>query len=134
MTRGGRFHSLTKNAWMACGVHLQSRRQQTARTSPVRSFFGVSKISESPNGRYRLLVHGTTVHGGQLIRDENGKPVTGRPVPTTYYFDGSGMTQVIRYPRNLATMASDIPVFPEVGSGIRQPGVSRPSFSAFSIM
>ena len=68
---------------------------QTAGVRTVRSFFAVSKIWESPNGRYRLLTHGTTLHGGQLIRNENGKPVTGRPVPTAYYFDGSGMTQVI---------------------------------------
>ena len=31
-------------------------------------------------------------------------------------------------------MASDMPVFPEVGSRITEPGESRPSFSAWAIM
>ncbi len=61
----------------------------------VRSFFGVLKISESPDGRFRLLSHGTTLHGGQRIRDLDGNPVTGRPDPIMYYYDGSAMAQVI---------------------------------------
>ena len=35
----------------------------------VRSFFGVAKITESTDGQFRLLQHGTTLHGGQRIRD-----------------------------------------------------------------
>jgi len=61
----------------------------------VRSFFGVMKISESADGRFRLLSHGTTLHGGQRIRDAEGNPVTGRPQPIMYYYDGSGMAQVL---------------------------------------
>jgi SAM-dependent methyltransferase len=61
----------------------------------VRSFFGVLKISESQDGRYRLLSHGTTLHGGQRIRDYDGNPVTGRPEPIMYYYDGSGMAQIM---------------------------------------
>jgi hypothetical protein len=34
----------------------------------------------------------------------------------------------------LATIASEMPVFPEVGSRMVEPGRSRPSFSACSIM
>ena len=34
----------------------------------VRSFFGVAKISETGNGQFRILQHGTTLHGGQRIR------------------------------------------------------------------
>jgi hypothetical protein len=42
----------------------------------------------------------------------------------------SGITQTSRYPRSLAAIASEIPVLPDVGSRIVQPGRSRPSFSA----
>lgn len=61
----------------------------------VRSFFGVHKIAESSDGRFRLLSHGTTLHGGQRIRDINGNPITGRPEPIMYYYDGSAMAQVL---------------------------------------
>jgi protein-L-isoaspartate O-methyltransferase len=61
----------------------------------VRSFFGVLKLSESADGRFRLLSHGTTLHGGQRIRDYNGNPITGRPEPIMYYYDGSAMAQVL---------------------------------------
>ncbi len=54
-----------------------------------RSFFGVHKIFETPDNEFRLLVHGTTIHGAMRVRDPQGNPVAGRPAPTTYYaFDG----------------------------------------------
>jgi hypothetical protein len=59
----------------------------------VRSFFGVLKVNETMNGRFRTLSHGTTLHGGQRILDNQGKPVTGRPEPTMYYYDGSAIAQ-----------------------------------------
>lgn len=62
----------------------------------VRSFFGVHKITESANGQYRVLLHGTTIHGAQRVRDEKGQPITTRPVPITYYSEGSGISQAIR--------------------------------------
>src|SRR5262249_24288309 len=51
----------------------------------LRSFFGVHRITESSDGRFRLLSHGTTLHGGQRIRESNGTPITGRPEPMMYY-------------------------------------------------
>ena len=64
--------------------------EQTATVS-VRSFFGVAKVTE--DGEFRLLQHGTTLHGGQRIRDAEGQPVTGRPEMLLYYYDGSGIAQ-----------------------------------------
>jgi hypothetical protein len=61
----------------------------------IRSFFGVAKISESVDGRFRILSHGTTLHGGQQIRDDAGNPITGRPAPIMYYYDGSAIVQVL---------------------------------------
>jgi hypothetical protein len=54
-----------------------------------RSFFGVHKIFETQDGYFRLLVHGTTIHGAMRVREPDGKASEGRPAPTTYYaFDG----------------------------------------------
>jgi spermidine synthase len=66
-----------------------------SRVHSVRSFFGVLKTSETYDGRFRLLSHGTTLHGGQRIRDNDGNPITGRPEPLMYYYDGSAMAQVL---------------------------------------
>jgi hypothetical protein len=60
-----------------------------------RSFFGVHKITESSDGRFRLLTHGTTLHGGQRIQHDNGLPVEGRPEPLLYYYDHSAIAQAI---------------------------------------
>jgi SAM-dependent methyltransferase len=62
----------------------------------VRSFFGVHKITETTDGRFRTLMHGTTEHGAERIRDADGKPVAGRPVPLTYYHFGSPIAQGIK--------------------------------------
>jgi spermidine synthase len=59
----------------------------------VRSFFGVHKVMESDGGQFRILKHGTIEHGAQRIRDENGRPLTGRPDPITYYHNSSPMAQ-----------------------------------------
>jgi hypothetical protein len=67
-----------------------------ARTQTVRSFFGVHKIYDTPNEQYRVLMNGTTIHGAQRLADHNGKPITGRPEPLTYYHAKSAMAQVIR--------------------------------------
>jgi hypothetical protein len=61
----------------------------------VRSFFGVHQVTEIPDGRHRLLYHGTTIHGAERIRDAAGNPVTGRPEPLTYYYPGSPLSEAI---------------------------------------
>ncbi len=54
----------------------------------VRSFFGVNYVKASADGDFRLLMHGSTVHGAHRIRD---LPAGARPLPTTYYHDGGGI-------------------------------------------
>jgi hypothetical protein len=61
----------------------------------LRSFFGVHKIYESNDGRFRILKHGSTIHGAERIATENGEPATGRPQPIAYYHDKSAMNRVI---------------------------------------
>jgi hypothetical protein len=59
----------------------------------VRSFFGVAKIVESSDHQFRILQHGTTMHGAQRIRTAEGGPVTGPPEPLLYYWEGSAIAQ-----------------------------------------
>jgi hypothetical protein len=64
-------------------------------TISVRSFFGVSRVADSDDGRFRVLSHGTTLHGAERIRDANGNLLSGRPQPLLYYYDGSGIARVM---------------------------------------
>src|SRR6516165_4444768 len=60
----------------------------------VRSFFGVAKITETTDGQFRLLQHGTTLHGGQRIREANGQLATiDPPELLLYYWDGSAISE-----------------------------------------
>jgi hypothetical protein len=66
----------------------------------VRSFFGVHKITETADGQFRTLQHGTTEHGAQRIADELGRPLTDRPEPLTYYHFASPIAQGIKAARD----------------------------------
>jgi hypothetical protein len=60
----------------------------------VRSFFGVSKVLDTADGQFRLLQHGTTLHGGQRIRESNGeRAAIDPPELLLYYWDGSAIAQ-----------------------------------------
>jgi hypothetical protein len=63
------------------------------RTIFLRSFFGVTKVKDSPDGQFRVLMHGTTLHGAQRIRD--GRPVVGPPEPQLYYSKENAIAQTI---------------------------------------
>jgi hypothetical protein len=82
-------------------------------THVVRSFFGVHRVVESADGKYRLLTHGTTVHGARRMVDDNGAPVD-KPVPATYYYAGAPMprsTSLVRHGESPA------PTFGVIGLG-----------------
>ena len=55
----------------------------------TRSYFGVYRVSDDYDGQ-RMLVHGTTTHGVQLL----GTPQRER-TPTSYYWQGSGVGRVM---------------------------------------
>jgi SAM-dependent methyltransferase len=59
-----------------------------------RSYFGVYRVQLSEDGDYHVLMHGTTLHGAQRIRDEEGKRVEDT-TPVTYYHPKSPMAQTI---------------------------------------
>jgi len=61
----------------------------------VRSFFGVHKIEVTEDGRFRVLRHGMELHGAQRLTTDDGKPVTGRPVLSTYYHPDSPIAEAV---------------------------------------
>jgi SAM-dependent methyltransferase len=61
----------------------------------VRNFFGVLNVLETPDGRFRVLYHGTTAQGAQRIRDQDGNLLTGRPGMVSEFHDGGGFAQVV---------------------------------------
>lgn len=65
------------------------------RTSSIRSFFGINRISETEDGYFRRLAHGTTIHGVQRLRNDDGSVVTGHPEPLSYYFTGGAIADGI---------------------------------------
>ncbi len=65
-------------------------------TQTVRSFFGVSKITLSEDGRLRILGHGTTYHGAQRL-DQMAPGVV--PDPLKYYYRGGPFHQAIEASR-----------------------------------
>jgi hypothetical protein len=66
----------------------------------VRSFFGVTKIVETEDRQFRLLQHGTTLHGGQRLYDADGQRATiDPPEPLLYYWDGSAISQTFEAAR-----------------------------------
>jgi hypothetical protein len=65
------------------------------RADTARSFFGVHKVADSTDGRFRMLFHGTTLHGVQRMREEDGTVTTGRPVPVSYYHASGSIADAI---------------------------------------
>lgn len=66
-----------------------------------RSFFGVHRVVNSSDGQYRLLFHGTTIHGVERIRNADGTPVTGRAEPLVYYYRGGPISETILATRDI---------------------------------
>jgi hypothetical protein len=76
-------------------VLLRAWPSDAGRVETVRSFFGVHKIVVTPDGQYHVLMHGTTIHGAEKFRNDDGTPVTGRPEAITYYHKDGGIGQAI---------------------------------------
>jgi hypothetical protein len=69
-------------------------RQQT-----VRSFFGVLKVTQTVDDRFRVLMHGTTIHGAERMTDIAEGPGQGKPEPLTYYHANSALTRALEAAR-----------------------------------
>ena len=70
---------------MIAANNIASRRPDVRLT--VRDFFGVYRVRDS--SPFRLLIHGTTIHGAQARTPE------GRRVPTSYYYPQSPLADVL---------------------------------------
>ncbi|WP_232629732.1 fused MFS/spermidine synthase [Methylobacterium sp. Leaf118] len=79
-----------------------------------RSFFGVHRVYASPDGQFRLLTHGTTIHGAMRLRAADGTPSLGRPEPATYYAPGAPLADVLAISREIN---GPIPAVSVVGLG-----------------
>jgi spermidine synthase len=65
------------------GVHGQAEYRK-------RSFFGIHRVTVSPDGGYRELVHGNVTHGRQRLNPDE------RRVPLTYYHRSSPIGQLFK--------------------------------------
>jgi hypothetical protein len=74
-------------------------RAGVAPVETARSFFGVNRVVETADRQYRLLFHGTTIHGAERVRDAAGTPVTTRPIPLTYYYFGGPLSEAVQAAR-----------------------------------
>ena len=77
--------------WLPSGVK---------RGEAQRSYFGVYRVMQQ--GDYNILMHGTTLHGAQKMRDENGEAVVDT-TPGTYYHPASPMAQAVGIVRQALT-------------------------------
>jgi hypothetical protein len=63
----------------------------------LRSFFGTHRVVDSAGGGYRLLLHGTTVHGIQQNR--SGTALLSRPLPLAYYHPSGPLARGLQLAR-----------------------------------
>lgn len=83
-----------------CFLAIKAYENKDSRTrDTLRSFFGVHKVTDSYDGRFRVLLHGTTIHGAQRILTDDFKPVTGKPELTTYYYKSAAIAQAVSQAR-----------------------------------
>jgi hypothetical protein len=91
-----------------------------------RSFYGVYKVVDVPPGKFRVLFHGTIAHGGEQIRDDQGRPFRARPQPLTYYYPGGPYDSAIQAVRARAGGRLDRVALVGLGMGslscARKPG------------
>ncbi len=86
-----RFLALTAIGLLA--IHLYE--PGAGQTIFARSFFGVHKVVDAGDGRFRVLYHGTTVHGAERVRSDDGAALAQRPDPLTYYYSGGPYAEAI---------------------------------------
>jgi hypothetical protein len=87
--RPARFFALATLAFVVTGLwqpgfnHVES----------MRSFFGVHHVVETSDNRYRLLYHGTTLHGAERINAAGHAAAA--PEPLTYFYFGGPISEGI---------------------------------------
>ena len=97
----------------------------------ARSFFGVHRVAEIADGKARILYHGTTIHGAQRLRNDDGTPVDGPPTPLTYYYPGGPFAEAIDAARGCSWRFSVMSPWSGSVPG-RWPAIARPGSSGRS--
>jgi hypothetical protein len=87
--RPARFFALATLAFVVTGLWQPGFN----RIESMRSFFGVHQLVETSDNRYRLLYHGTTLHGAERIHAAGSAPSA--PEPLTYYYFGGPISESI---------------------------------------
>jgi len=72
--------------------------RDTGRYQTVRSFFGVLKVMQTVDDRFRVLMHGTTIHGAERMTDIAAAGQHA-PEPITYYHANSALTRALEAAR-----------------------------------
>ena len=68
------------------------------RYQTVRSFFGVLKVTQTVDDKFRVLMHGTTIHGAERMTDIAAAGQHA-PEPITYYHANSALTRALEAAR-----------------------------------
>jgi hypothetical protein len=114
MFRSPRWQAMGALGMCAAVVLLPS---SVRRGEAQRSFFGVYRVFESYDKEYNVLMHGTTLHGAQRVRTDDGEPVADQ-TPGTYYHPESPMAKTIEMVRAaLAERGSSTGRYGVVGLG-----------------
>jgi hypothetical protein len=92
--RPARFFALATLACVVTGLWQPGFN----RIESMRSFFGVHQLVETSDNRYRLLYHGTTLHGAERIYAAGAAPAM--PEPLTYFYFGGPISDSIEAVRD----------------------------------
>lgn len=84
------------------------------RSDAQRSYFGVYRVYQS--GDYNILMHGTTLHGAQRVRDDKGDYVLDL-TPGTYYHPTSPMARSVELVRENVSKKGGTNHFGVIGLG-----------------
>jgi hypothetical protein len=90
-------HQLTRVALIiAALLAIEMSPVDILNASYERSFFGVNKVFLQNNGQFRVLEHGTTLHGAIRIKNPDGSKYTGPITPLTYYHPKGVLAQTLQ--------------------------------------
>ena len=76
----------------------------------LRSFYGVFAVYPVRDGRIHMLSHGTTKHGSQIIKGENGLRLTTNPEPQSYYYSNGPFGSLLGHLRSSGRPLTDVAV------------------------
>jgi hypothetical protein len=89
------FAGLIAIAFMLARVY----EPDAGRYQTVRSFFGVLKVMQTVDNKFRVLMHGTTIHGAERMADIAAPAGERTPEPLTYYHANSALTRALEAAR-----------------------------------